>query len=96
VRSRHLSGIHGGEESGVDRLVQQWVTLSVRTRMLAVIDVSGSMAEDVGRTTRTQLAVEAAGVALQFMPDDAQVGLWAFSIGLGEGSKDYRELVPRP
>lgn len=82
------------DASGVDRLLRQWVTLSVRSRMLAVIDVSGSMAESVGDKTRIQLAVEAAIASLQFMPDDAQVGVWAFSIGLGQGSNDYREVVP--
>ncbi|MPZ96040.1 MAG: VWA domain-containing protein [Propionibacteriales bacterium] len=79
---------------GLDRLLRQWVTLSVRTRMLAVIDVSGSMAEAAGNKTRMQLATEAATESLAFMPDDAQVGVWAFSIGLGSGNRDYRELAP--
>jgi len=79
---------------GIDRLLRQWVTLSVRTRMLAVIDVSGSMAESAGDKTRVQLATEAATASLQLMPDDAELGIWAFSIGIGENGRDYRELVP--
>ena len=26
--------------------------------------------------------------------DQAQVGMWAFSVGLGGADRDYRELVP--
>jgi hypothetical protein len=82
------------DSSGVERLLDQWVTLSVRTRMLAVIDVSGSMAKLAGDKSRIQLAAGAASHALQLLPDDAEVGVWAFSIGLGEGTRDYREVVP--
>lgn len=80
--------------SGVERLLDQWVTLNVRTRMLAVIDVSGSMAQKAGDKTRIQLAAGAASNALRLLPDDAEAGVWAFSIGLGKGTRDYREVVP--
>lgn len=80
--------------SGIDRLLRQWVTLSVRTRMLAVIDVSGSMGESAGDKTRMQLAIDAAVASLELMPDDAELGIWAFSIGLDEEGRDFREVVP--
>src|SRR3546814_4483278 len=46
-----------------------------------------------GGSTRMQLAMSAAGTALQAFPDNARVGLWLLSIDLGDGT-DHRELVP--
>jgi len=66
------------------------------TRLLAVIDISGSMGEHVpgtGGATRLDLTREAAARALAFYADDAQVGLWVFSTKLSGGT-DYRQLVP--
>jgi hypothetical protein len=43
--------------------------------------------------TRLELMEEAAALGLGFFPDDAEVGLWGFSLELA-GGRDYRELVP--
>ena len=76
-------------------LLNTWVSLSSDARMLAVLDVSESM-EDyaAGGRTRVQLTRDAATSALQDLPVTWQMGLWAFSSGLGRGDNDYRELVP--
>lgn len=66
------------------------------SRLLALIDVSGSMKSPVpgaGGATRIQLAVQAAVNGLAVYPDDTAVGLWVFSTHLTRDT-DYRELVP--
>lgn len=81
-------------EAVVDAL-RRWAVLTVPSRTLALVDVSGSMdfTDDQGRS-RIGLAVAAAEGALQLFPDSAQIGLWAFSVELGAGERDYRPLAP--
>ncbi|TDD65714.1 VWA domain-containing protein [Jiangella aurantiaca] len=77
----------------VTELSRQWAALALDMRMLAVIDVSGSMNEQVdGGATRMELTRDAALEALQLFPPDASVGLWAFSI-LQDPPNDYVQLV---
>jgi Ca-activated chloride channel family protein len=64
--------------------------------MLAVIDISGSMARGVasaGGASRLQETKDAATRGLSLYPDDAQIGLWVFSQNLTPRT-DYRTLVP--
>jgi Ca-activated chloride channel homolog len=61
--------------------------------MLAVIDVSGSMNEQVeGGGTRIELTREAALGALGLFPASSSIGLWAFSVDL-DPPDDHVELV---
>ena len=62
--------------------------------MLAVVDVSGSMAELVPGTglTRLELTIRAASAGLSLLPAGSAAGLWEFSTDLAPGT-DYRELV---
>lgn len=75
-------------------LFRTWVTLTGDARMLAVLDVSGSMADPAGEETRIGLTQQAVLGALKRLPGSWQLGLWAFSIGLGPGDVDHRELAP--
>jgi hypothetical protein len=65
-------------------------------RLLAVLDVSGSMAGPAfgqESATRLDVATRAAAAGLALYPDTAQVGLWSFSQDL-TATTDYQELVP--
>jgi Mg-chelatase subunit ChlD len=64
-------------------------------RMLAVLDVSGSMARPVPglEGNRMDLATAAAGRGLGLLGDENEIGLWVFSTDVTPTS-DYRELVP--
>lgn len=75
--------------------LRRWSVLTVPSRMLAVVDVSGSMdfTDDQGRS-RISLAVAAAGGALELFPDNAEIGVWAFSVDRGAGNRDYVSLAP--
>lgn len=71
-----------------------WQVLSVPSSILAVVDVSGSMDELTADGSRIQLAAGAAQAALSVFPDEARIGLWAFSIDQGGKGVDHRELAP--
>lgn len=74
-------------------LLRRWSVLTVPSRILGVFDVSGSMDQLAGGRTRVSLATEASSRALGIFPDQARIGMWAFSVGLGGGERDHRELV---
>jgi Ca-activated chloride channel family protein len=77
------------------KLLTTWTELRKKANVLLVVDVSGSMGDEVPGTGKSKidLAKQAAIDALgQFVPRD-QVGLWQFSTKL-DGDKDYQELVP--
>ncbi len=65
------------------------------SRVLAVVDVSGSMAQPVDATgeSRLSLALQGLLTGLAAYPDDTVTGLWTFSTRLTPRT-DYRELVP--
>jgi hypothetical protein len=78
----------------IDKTLLNWTRLSLSTHSLAVIDVSGSMADKVGTKTRMQLTIEAASGGLSLFPNSASLGLWTFSTKIGPDGADYKQLVP--
>ena len=72
-----------------------WRLLTRPVSLLSLVDVSGSMAEQVpgARGSRLDVARGAAEAALGFLDSRDSVGLWEFSRTL-EGDRDYRVLVP--
>ncbi|QBJ97435.1 VWA domain-containing protein [Rhodococcus sp. ABRD24] len=76
------------------RVLKRYAVLALPSRALVVEDVSGSMAEQAGPETRIALTVQASETGARLFPGNAQLGLWAFSIGLGGNGQDYRELAP--
>ncbi|WP_433212055.1 VWA domain-containing protein [Dactylosporangium sp. CS-047395] len=80
----------------VETLLQQWQAITLPARMLAVLDVSGSMLEPVptaGNATRMQVTLEAARKGMALFDDSWSLGVWTFSTLL-DGQKDYKQLVP--
>jgi Mg-chelatase subunit ChlD len=67
-----------------------WSAAQRRNRTLIVVDASGSMAQNGGEKIR--FAAAATKDAVDYLPDDAQLGLRAFSNDLN-GSSPSRELV---
>ena len=76
-------------------VLQGWTALDRRGNVLALMDVSGSMATPVPGTgmTKLDLASRAAAFAVPFFNDETKIGFWVFSTEL-DGSRDYREVVP--
>ena len=78
----------------VTDVMQAWTKLSLRTRMLTLLDVSGSMGQSVGKgVTRMQATAQVAQGGLAMLPDQTDLGLWTFSTNLN-GNLDYRTEVP--
>lgn len=76
-----------------DDTLRQWRVLSVPSSILAVVDLSGSMKNAIGDTTRIQLAVQASQLALDAFPEQARIGIWGFSKNRGEGGVSYEEYA---
>jgi Ca-activated chloride channel family protein len=84
------------DATAVDRALQTWTTITAPARMLAIIDVSGSMSTPVptaGNATRLQVTVEAARRGLALFDDSWALGIWAFSTNQ-DGTRPWRQLVP--
>ncbi|MBX6748971.1 MAG: substrate-binding domain-containing protein, partial [Micromonosporaceae bacterium] len=67
------------DEQAVAQALATWISLTRPARMLAVMDISGSMALPVptaGGATRAQIAVEAARQGMMLFDDSWSVGLW--------------------
>ena len=74
---------------------EMWQAITTPTRLLTVIDTSGSMGEpaDAGGGSRIEVASRAATGAVQLLADHNSVGLWSFST-LQQGDRDWTELQP--
>jgi hypothetical protein len=82
------------DQTVVETALRRYAVLALPARFLAVLDVSGSMSAVAGATTRIDLLGQALANTIGLFPDNAQVGLWAFSIDKGGPGQDWRELLP--
>lgn len=85
----------GLDPAAIQRVVTTWSVATQSGRMLCVIDVSGSMKEEVpsaNNRSREEVTVDAARRGLGLFDDSWSIGLWTFSTKL-VGNRDYRELV---
>ena len=75
--------------------LQAWNRVRIGIRILALLDISGSMAQPAvpAGPTREQEMTSAAGEGLTLFTDSTQMGLWEFASNL-DGRKPYKELVP--
>ncbi|MEV6495776.1 substrate-binding domain-containing protein, partial [Actinoplanes sp. NPDC051633] len=82
-------------EADTVALLNAWGGVHISSRMLAVFDVSGSMAARVPGSSDTRLSatVKAAQGGAQLLLGTSEIGVWTFSTDL-DGDRDYRELVP--
>jgi hypothetical protein len=86
----------GLDPAAIDKALSTWTAVTQPGRMLAVMDVSGSMGSKVptaGNATRQQVTIAAARGGLGLLDDSWSVGLWTFSTDL-VGTRDYKELLP--
>ncbi|NUT51570.1 MAG: VWA domain-containing protein [Saccharothrix sp.] len=94
VRGDDVTVLKTPDPDQVSELLRTWGAVSLDTRLLAVLDVSGSMAEKMSNgQTRVEAAREAALTALGMLPDTSEIGLWAFSTNK-KPPNDWIELVP--
>ncbi|MFD5866774.1 substrate-binding domain-containing protein [Agromyces sp. NPDC127015] len=75
-------------------ILRTWGVLSLRSRILGVIDVSGSMEEPtVTGLRRIDLLTQAAAKTLSQFSGDVDLGMWIFSTARA-GDRDWEPLVP--
>ncbi len=74
---------------------QMWTAIATPTRLLTVIDTSGSMDQRAseGEGSRIEVASRAATGAIQLLADHNSVGLWTFSTRQ-RGDRDWTQLQP--
>ncbi|WP_433433249.1 substrate-binding domain-containing protein [Nonomuraea sp. CA-141351] len=79
----------------VAKMVQTWSRLNLGTRLLTLLDVSGTMALPVPGTgmTRMQAINKIATEGMGLFPADSELGLWTFSTHMDGQGKDWKELV---
>jgi hypothetical protein len=78
----------------INKTLLTWTQVSLPTNSLAVVDISGSMAETFGGKTRMQLTIETLYGNIAMAPSNSSLGLWTFSTRIGPDGADYKELVP--
>ncbi|KIH99997.1 von Willebrand factor A [Streptomonospora alba] len=81
--------------SDVQRITQAWNRLKLDSRLLTIVDVSGSMLESVPGTgmNRMDITAQAAIQGLELFPEGSELGMWRFSVGIND-NLDYEELLP--
>ncbi|MDL4772202.1 substrate-binding and VWA domain-containing protein [Actinomadura xylanilytica] len=90
-----VSGPSGATPGLAVQSLEMWRRMRLGTRMLTVIDVSGSMLEQVPGTGRTRMQITAGEVehGMAMLSDGTEIGVWSFSTGM-DGPRPYRELAP--
>ena len=75
-------------------ILRAWGVLTLRSRMLAVIDVSGSMEEPAeSGLRRIDIFQQAAVGAMEKFSGEVELGVWIFSTARN-GDLDYEDLAP--
>ncbi len=82
------------DQGAVEGTMRRYAVLALPSKILAVVDVSGSMNAPAGASTRLNLTSQALETGIRLFPDNAKVGMWAFSINQGANGQDWRELLP--
>ncbi len=80
------------DQMEVDKMLTDWAYINRDLRLLAVVDVSGSMLADAGETRRIDLAVTAVQQAVRLMKPTSDAGLWVFSTAQ-QGKIDHRPVA---
>ncbi|KNX38053.1 substrate-binding domain-containing protein [Luteipulveratus halotolerans] len=72
-----------------------WANLGKDARILVVLDVSGSMLQEIQPgQSRVDMLTKMCTQALDVLPPTTSIGGWAFSTDLDGKGKDYKELAP--
>ncbi|GAA4891793.1 substrate-binding and VWA domain-containing protein [Streptomonospora salina] len=79
----------------IQRITQAWNRLKLDSRLLTIVDVSGSMLQTVPGTemNRMQLTAQASIQGLDLFPEGSELGMWRFSTTIND-DLDYEELLP--
>jgi Mg-chelatase subunit ChlD len=87
VLAGHQTDVQIPSSAKVTSLLERWDAVGRRSRLLVVVDRSGSMAETLpgSRHTKSDLAQSSLRRVVQTSAPDSDMGLWAFTTGLQTG-----------
>ncbi|NUR63234.1 MAG: solute-binding protein [Catenulispora sp.] len=98
LRGTLLQPVRNAGDGSAAHALALWDTLNKQTRMLAVVDVSGSMAQTVpgtGGQTRLQLTAGACEKAMALFGSRTAMGLWTFTTARSApGATQITPLLP--
>ncbi|AVT29903.1 hypothetical protein C6361_10815 [Plantactinospora sp. BC1] len=82
-------------EADATALINAWGGVHISARMLAVLDISGSMAARLPGSAETRISatIKAAQDGAELLLGTTELGVWEFSTNL-DGERDYREVIP--
>ena len=82
-------------EGSITDLTRSWNQMKMDSRVLTIVDISGSMLAEVPGTglTRMQVAGAASAEGLQMFSETSELGLWEFSTNVN-GDVHHQEIVP--
>ncbi|MFE1167006.1 substrate-binding and VWA domain-containing protein [Nocardiopsis sp. NPDC058789] len=94
-RAEEPSELPAPSEGSITELTRFWNQLKMDSRVLTIVDVSGSMLAEVPGTglTRMQVAGAASAEGLQMFSDSSELGLWEFSTNVNN-NLHYQEVAP--
>jgi Mg-chelatase subunit ChlD len=94
TRQQRPPGPYQLQPADVEQAERVWAGFNLNARMLAVIDVSGSMAKvDPGTSgSRMSLTRDGAAQGLGLLADPAELGLWVFSTRMTP-TTDYQQII---
>ncbi|WP_026119657.1 substrate-binding and VWA domain-containing protein [Nocardiopsis ganjiahuensis] len=94
-RTEEPSELPAPSENSITELTRFWNQLKMDSRVLTIVDISGSMLAEVPGTglTRMQVAGAASAEGLQMFSDTSELGLWEFSTNVNN-NLHYQEIAP--
>lgn len=96
VSAKAVRALKAPTAANVTQVAQAWSRLKLGVRILALIDISGTMALSPEGTnlTRMQLIAQTTIEGLKLFPDKAEIGTWVFSTHLDGRGVDHKEIIP--
>ncbi|WP_017543834.1 substrate-binding and VWA domain-containing protein [Nocardiopsis prasina] len=94
-RAEQPTELPAPSEGSITELTRFWNQLKMDSRVLTIVDVSGSMLAEVPGTglTRMQVAGAASAEGLQMFSETSELGLWEFSTNVNN-NLHYQEVAP--
>ncbi|WP_182900358.1 substrate-binding and VWA domain-containing protein [Microbispora sp. H10830] len=95
VNAKKPAAIPLPDAATVTRLSQAWHQIKLGTRLLSLIDISGTMALPADKTgvSRMRAISDLTVEGLKLFPDKAEMGIWAFSDNLRGEGVDWKPVV---
>lgn len=95
VNAKKPGGLPLPDAATVTRLSQAWHQIKLGTRLLSLLDISGTMALPADKTgvSRMRAIADLMVEGLRLFPEKAEMGIWAFSDNLRGEGVDWKPVV---